>query len=375
MDLEPEDSAKWSTGPASGRSRQQRRGLIPPEPRPHRRLQILEHRPPLLPARRHHRPDPLTPTLSPLTPRPLRYVPVYHHEPDRLLRQVVRRLHPWRRHEPEVGSPHASPTASPGSGSWRSDGTSLRCRLKHLRPAPLPGRLRNSAGEHSSRSVDHPEKLLATLPAAVGHKPGLRDVRQRHQELDVADQMGQAELQARRRTHACNGDRPRSNRSPAPRRTPRPAPRSAHRRERVGSILNRVYSLARKHQVHIRWPLLLVSGFIHVEDGLPGQGLRAVPGRDRPGPQLTLAMTLAQLAAGDGHPDDIAEELADGGVRGVADALEVGDRAGSVVGRPVRPGGCTGVVLPCNFSGSGSTSIRGSCAARRINWAGWTSTC
>ena len=69
----------------------------PPEPRRHRRLQIREHRPSLLTARRHHRPDPLTPPVAALAPRPLRDQAVDHHEPDRLLRQVVRRLQPGRR--------------------------------------------------------------------------------------------------------------------------------------------------------------------------------------------------------------------------------------------------------------------------------------
>src|SRR5512135_984835 len=50
---------------------QQRRGLFPMEPRRHCRLQVREHRSALLTARRHHRPDPLTPPLSPLPPPPL----------------------------------------------------------------------------------------------------------------------------------------------------------------------------------------------------------------------------------------------------------------------------------------------------------------
>src|SRR5262245_46587594 len=73
----------------SALSRQQRRRLLPIEPRRHRRLQILEDRPPLLTARRHHRPDPLAPPVAALAPRPLCDPPVDHYEPDRLLRQVV----------------------------------------------------------------------------------------------------------------------------------------------------------------------------------------------------------------------------------------------------------------------------------------------
>src|SRR5205807_4321798 len=55
---------------------------------------------PSFPTRRSS--DLLTPPLTPFTARPLRDVPVDHHEADRLLRQVVRRLHTRRRHEREV---------------------------------------------------------------------------------------------------------------------------------------------------------------------------------------------------------------------------------------------------------------------------------
>ncbi len=86
-------------------TRQQRRRLVPMEPRRHRRLQILQHRPSLLTARRDHRPDPLAPLIAALAPRPLRDPPVDHHEPDRRLRQVVRRFHPGGREQPEITLP------------------------------------------------------------------------------------------------------------------------------------------------------------------------------------------------------------------------------------------------------------------------------
>src|SRR4029077_3442085 len=52
-----------------------------------------------------HRPDPLAPPPTRLTARPLRHLPVQYHEPNRLLRQVVRRLHVRGRHELEVRLP------------------------------------------------------------------------------------------------------------------------------------------------------------------------------------------------------------------------------------------------------------------------------
>src|SRR5512144_1306536 len=86
----------------SGLSRQQRGRLLPGEPRRHRRLEVREHRPSLLTARRHHRPDPLAPPIPPLAPRPLSDPPVVPHESHRLLRQVIRRLDPGLGEEPEV---------------------------------------------------------------------------------------------------------------------------------------------------------------------------------------------------------------------------------------------------------------------------------
>jgi len=70
-----------------------------------RRRQILEHTPPLLGTGRDHRPDPLAPTVARRAARPLRYEPIYHHEADRLLRQVVRRPQPRRCYEPEIALP------------------------------------------------------------------------------------------------------------------------------------------------------------------------------------------------------------------------------------------------------------------------------
>src|SRR5262249_23479606 len=99
------DRPPGSLASISARTRPQRRRLLPMEPRRHRRLQILKHRPPLLTARRDHRPDPLAPLIPALGSRPLRDPAVDHHEPDRLLRQVVRRFHPGGREEPEITLP------------------------------------------------------------------------------------------------------------------------------------------------------------------------------------------------------------------------------------------------------------------------------
>ncbi len=50
-----------------------------------------------------HRPDSLAPLPALFAPRPLRDMPVDHHEADRLLGQVVRRFYPRRGDEREIG--------------------------------------------------------------------------------------------------------------------------------------------------------------------------------------------------------------------------------------------------------------------------------
>src|SRR5262249_18040660 len=96
--------------------RQQRRRLAAREASPHRRLQIPQHALALLRARRDHAPDPLAPAVARRAARPLRDVPVDHHEADRLLRQVVRRLHPRRRYERERRARGPAPPAPPTPG-------------------------------------------------------------------------------------------------------------------------------------------------------------------------------------------------------------------------------------------------------------------
>src|SRR5215831_3149019 len=72
------------------------------EPSAYRRLQVIKDRATLLEATGDHRPAPLAPAPPRFPARPLRHVPIQDHEPNRLLRQVVRRLHARRRHELEV---------------------------------------------------------------------------------------------------------------------------------------------------------------------------------------------------------------------------------------------------------------------------------
>jgi hypothetical protein len=83
---------------------QARLGRPGPE-RPHARTQELIHRQPLRCTGRDHGPDPFAPAVPTLTARPLRDVPINHHKPYGLFRQIIRRLDSGRGNKREVGFP------------------------------------------------------------------------------------------------------------------------------------------------------------------------------------------------------------------------------------------------------------------------------
>jgi site-specific DNA recombinase len=80
--------------------------------------------------------------------------------------------------------------------------------------------------------------------------------------------------------------------------------------------------------------VLLVAGLIDVEPRLAGEVVEQLLIRSLQRP-ADLGDDPGQFAARDRHPHDVAEELADGGVGGVAGPLEVGDPRGQ--GRPDQP--------------------------------------
>ena len=150
-------------------SRQQHRRLGVGEPRPDRRFQVLKHRSPLLRASRDHCPDPFAPAVPRLTPCPLRDQAVDHHEPDRLLRQVVRRLHSRGRDEPEIALPVlleplrkvATVVTSPARRAWH---------IAALRPAP-PQAGFGTAWPSVAPGGGSPQRAHATPRATSSHTP------------------------------------------------------------------------------------------------------------------------------------------------------------------------------------------------------------
>src|SRR5271169_4912686 len=170
---------------------QQRRRIGIGEPRPYRRLQVLEHRSSLLRAGRDHRPDSFAPAVSPFTPRPLRDKSVDYYEADRLLCQVIGRLYSRSRNELEITR---AVLLEPGrhvatvSCRWHVDlGTT-----QNLEPGQLQSALELFRREVFS-AMNHLEELPQRLaqPFSVG---SITSIRQGREELHIADQVGQAKL-------------------------------------------------------------------------------------------------------------------------------------------------------------------------------------
>src|SRR3954447_15896162 len=151
-------------------SRQQHRWLGVGEPRPDRRFQVLKHRSPLLRARRDHGPDPFAPAVALLTPCPLCDEPVNHHEPDRLLRQVVGRLHSRDRDEPEIALPVLlEPLRKVATMSRR--GHVARGMSQHFGPRCLKLGLER-LGRQLLPAVDHPKERTQRLAHACSLTSG-----------------------------------------------------------------------------------------------------------------------------------------------------------------------------------------------------------
>src|SRR6478672_8112846 len=142
-------------------SGQQHRRLGGGEPCPHRRLQVLKHRSPLLRARRDYGPDPFAPAVSLFTPCPLRDQTVDHHEPDGLLRQVVGRLHSRRRDEPEITLPMLLEPLRKVATVLRR-GHVVRATSQHRGPRCFKLAL-ELLGRQSFSAMDHPKERTQRL--------------------------------------------------------------------------------------------------------------------------------------------------------------------------------------------------------------------
>ncbi len=174
-----------------------------------------------------HRPDSLAPLPALFAPRPLRDMPVDHHEADRLLGQVVRRFYPRRGDEREIGVSVLARTASPCSGRAASAG--------RTGPTVLPCRAPLSAGGAETppccvARVDGTPRTASSVPPAMlrrscGRAGPAASSENSHHGSDGPDRTARG-----CRTSSCSGDRPRSNRSRECRQTPRPTCSSAPRR-------------------------------------------------------------------------------------------------------------------------------------------------
>jgi hypothetical protein len=171
-------------------SRQQHRRLGVGEPRPDCRFQVLKLRSPLLRARRDHCPDPFAPAVPFFTPCPLRDQTVDHDEPDRLLRQIVGRLHSRGRDEPEITLTMClEPLGQVATVVTRRH--VARGTAQHFGPRCLELAL-EPLGRQLLPAVDHPkertQRLAQPRPIRLHSHVG-----QRRQKPHVTDQVGQTE--------------------------------------------------------------------------------------------------------------------------------------------------------------------------------------
>ena len=272
---------------------------------------------------RDHCPDPFAPAVSLFTPCPLRDQTVDHHEPDRLLRQVVGRLHSRGRDEPEITLPmllepprqvatvfirrHVAPGTAQHLGP-----RCLELALELLGSQPLP-------------AVDHPKEISQCLaqprPILLGPRIG-----QCREVLHVANQVSQTELERHVELALV---------TPIGREIVTPQNPVELRAQNLDQHIGtpRRVDLEERVQVGPKAPdplpqtILLVTGLVDVEIRFFRQtrqqffiGLLQ---------RLThLGDDVRQLPTRDGQPHNVANELADGGEGCVANSLEVGNHGG-----------------------------------------------
>ena len=270
-----------------------------------------------------HRPDSLAPPAAFFAPRPLRDVPVNHHEANRLLGQVVRWVDARCRDEAEVRFPIFTEPFRQIPGV---PGVRHTCcgRPHHSLPRRCQGPLKRRR-LHLLTAVDHAEEIAQGLPQTLAVSLNLA-FGERQQVLHVADQVDHGELHQ----HIA-------------------VPHVLAVGAEVVAAQHPVELLAQHFHEDLRAPRLVgakervklgaeapgpellavffVPGLVDVQHGLARQTLEQL--RVRRGQRFAhLADELGQIAAGNVHPHHVAEELADRGERGVADAFHEGDQRG-----------------------------------------------
>ena len=271
-------------------------------PTPHRLTQEAVHRLALLHARRNHRPNPLAKLTTAFASRPLRDVPVDHHEPDRLFRQVVRRFDTRRRHDHEVGRTvlgkpllHVLPVLRRRTA---------KTNLQHPVTGRLQSGLEHSLGKRLSL-VDHLEQALQRGPQVLPIT-AVPLIGQRRQELHIADQVSQTKLQ----THATLPHVAAIGREiVAAQNALELLAQDVHQYLRIAVSINVIQGV----QFGPETPgpptrtIVLVTRLIDIEDVFLGQQQQQLLVRLFQS-RADLAQDLAQLTSGNGDTRDIAEE-------------------------------------------------------------------
>src|SRR5208282_4667909 len=180
-------------------------------------------------------------------------------------------------------------------------------------------------GRQQLPAVDHPKELAQRL-AQPGPIHSIPFVRQRRDELHVADQVGQAELER----HVELAQVTPIGREIVAAQHPVKL-RAQNLDQHIGAArrvdLEQRVQAGPKAPGPLPYTILLVTSLVDVEPLLVRQALQQfLIGLLQ---RLThLGNDIRQLPTRDGHPENIANVFADGGERSVADSLEEGDHGG-----------------------------------------------
>ena len=270
-----------------------------------------------------HRADPLPPALALFASRALRDPPMDRHEPHRLFGQVVGRFD--LRVDDEAKVACRMPIKAFFQIQRLFGVRRFARRVPHqIVFDPLQRTSKGRVRSELAAAMDGGEQRfqVSQQPFAVGFVPRIGMFRQ---ELYVADEMRQAELQQDILVQA--GVLAVGAEIVAPQQSGELAPQGFQQHVRAARRRDLEHGMHGRPETPRPQPLarILVAGFIHVEQALVGQAGQEI-GIGRLHAGAHLLHELRQLPAADGNVHHVAEELADGGKRHVAGPLEKADQ-------------------------------------------------
>jgi len=285
-------------------------------------FQELEYGTALLGTGCDRRPDAFRPLSAGNAAGALRHMPVQHHEPNRLLRQIVGRLDAGRSDESQVTLAVCVEPVGQILGFARPR-HAMRGFCPDFVPGvfELPGKSARRQLVAAMNQAEHRPQLVEH-PAAVGPVAGVGML---DQEFHVADQMSQAKLHEdvliEPHVLAVGAEVVAAQNTVEL--------RAQHIQQHVAATRRRDLEQREQRRPETpgpqRLPPLFVPGLVDVQPRLSRQvGQEFVVGR-RESP-LHFAAQVAEVTAADRHAHHVAEELAHGAERAVTGPFQIGDQ-------------------------------------------------